>query len=111
LALGSNPDATFVDDPKAVPERFCIEQRKYTREYCEYVRLVVLSYSQHDNAGVVSWRVRVHIREVEIERDKRAPFALTDISNVGVRSSAEALIHDSHGVVSDVPKPDGDFDG
>ena len=51
--------------------------------------LILCLWAQDDESGVVLWWIRSNIREVEIECDQNATFALNCGRNYGVISACE----------------------
>ena len=64
-----------------------------------------------DDARMFVRRVRAYVREVEVERDERASFALADIRDLRVHATAEILIAHGHRVVALSLQQRGELDG
>lgn len=55
--------------------------------------LVEPGNSQHDNAGIVGWRIRSDVGEVQVQRDDYANFLLTNMGQLRIGLSDQVLVH------------------
>jgi len=84
----ANPHSCLLDDPERMPKRFTFQNRQRTRQEPQHVLLVRLRRTEDNDPGIVGRRVGAQISEVEIEREKRAPFRSACIDHALVWGAA-----------------------
>ncbi len=72
--LSPDPDSVFLHQPQSPDEWLAAEERKNARDGSQHMRLVLLRHPQHDQAGIVTRRIRSHVGEVGVERDEDTPL-------------------------------------
>ena len=88
LCLASDSCSVVVHNPETLCNGFRLEQREDTRNDGEH-RVAILKRQPQDNdSGVISRRLVLDLREVQIERDEDALLVLTDLGDGRVGRAA-----------------------
>jgi hypothetical protein len=94
----------FIDDPQAAGNRFLVQVSDHVPEHAFDCSTALGSQAQHDQSGVVFWRERLDVGEIEIQRDQDSSFSATGLGDLVVISATETLIIDGRYIVTHVPE-------
>ena len=98
--LAVDADLVWLHDPETPGDCLTGEQRNRTRDYPQNSGLVLSRQSEHHEPGIEVRGIGPDVREIKVQRDQHASFALADRADGRVNGSAKTLLAGGHRIVS-----------